>query len=153
MLGSNYTGCFNQLVRSTDWNIRLPEEWGDYFGERGECGAFPGDQRQYQRLKARAYGLLWFEGTLKSVPRDLTPTPMGIYTRDFSQRGCGLLSAVQIYPDETLRIVLATFWMTVKTACCRRVGPQCYEVGARLIRQREPSDEAFELLAALPSQT
>lgn len=96
-------------------------------------------------MKARAYGLLWFEQTLKSVPRDALSLPLGIYTRDFSQRGCGLLSAIQIYPDETLRIVLPTFWMTVKTACCRRVGPHCYEVGARLIRQREPSDDAFEL--------
>lgn len=143
MLDSHYTERFTQLLSQVDWTIELPEPWDDHFTEWGEGAPYVGDVRQHRRLKARSYGVVWFGLAWSAVERP--SGPLGIYTRDFSQRGCGLLCPIEIYPEEVLRVVLPTFWMTLQVVRCRRINANCYDVGAVLVRQFVPSDEAFKL--------
>lgn len=143
MLDSHYTDRFSQLVKQVDWTIQLPDPWDDFFTEHGEGNQFVGDVRQHRRLKARSYGVAWIGQAWAAVERPAGP--LGIYTRDFSQRGCGLLAPVEIYPEEVIRVVLPTFWMTLQVVRCRRVNGNCYDVGSALVRQYVPSDEAFQL--------
>ena len=144
MLECSYTQRFRQLIRAIDWTIEQPDSWCDYFSDQGESLAFEGDVRRNRRIKVRAHAAAWIELGLHSVER---PTdPLGIHTRNFSPRGCGLLSPVQIFPEEKLRLVLPTFWMMARAVRCRRISARCYDVGVVLIRQFDPSDEAFELL-------
>ncbi len=143
MLGIDYTDQFNELVESVPWTIQLPETWGNFFSERGECQTYSGDGRKHRRMKARSYGMLWIQEPCQAIPRPVTAH--GVYTKDFSQRGCGLISPIEIYPDEVLRVVLPTFWLTIRVTRCCRVQAHCFEVGAVLIRQSAPSDDAYDL--------
>ncbi len=141
MLGNDYTDQFNQVVESVHWAIELPDDWENFFSERGECNAYSGDARQHRRMKARSYGVLVFEEPWKAVCR--SDEPVGIYSKDFSLRGCGFVSPIQIYPEEVVRLVLSTLCLTLKVVRCRRLNAHCYDVGSILIRQSALSDEAF----------
>lgn len=142
MLEERYSKQFHELVSSIDWDIELPLEWADYFQDRGEVASYADDERNNQRLKVRAHGILWFEKGLPFCPR--TKEPMGIYTRDFSRNGVGFLSPFQIYPDEQVRIVLPTFWMQLEVVRARRITSRCFEIGAKLKLRHDPSLDAFE---------
>lgn len=119
-------------------------EWADYFEQRGEQAAFADDERNNQRLKVRTYGVMWFDQTLPFRPR--TTDPVGIYTRDFSRKGAGFLSPIQLYPEERIRIVLPTFWVQLKVARTRRITHRCYEVGTVLQKRHDPSSLAFDVV-------
>lgn len=151
MLDDDYETRFGQLIRSLDWDIELPPEWGDFFAERGKLGTRLEDDRRHQRMMVRVYGALWFTGPLPSLPRP--DTPVGIYTRDFSRRGFGFLSSMQLFPEEIVRVVLPTFWVEVRIVRARRFTASCYLAGAELVSQHDPSPEAFarpELAGGLP---
>jgi hypothetical protein len=143
VLEINYSAVLDELIRSIHWSVELPVEWSDYFQQRGEVASFGADERHHQRLKVRTYGVLWFEQSLPFRPR--SAEPVGIYTRDFSRQGAGLLAPMEVYPEERVRIVLPTFWMQLHVVRARRITSRCYELGSRLIRRHDPSPAAFEL--------
>ena len=142
MLEEHYSAKFRELVSSTNWEIELPVEWIGYFDHRGEMASYCDDQRNNQRLKIRAHGLLGFERDLPFRPR--TNEPVGIYTRDFAKNGVGFLAPLEIYPEERVRILLPTFWVQLEVVRARRITSKCYELGARLRRRRDPSLDAFD---------
>lgn len=144
MLGFDYTNQFNELVESVDWKIELPPTWENFFSERGPCCSYSGYGRKNHRIKARSYGLMRFEKAWKLLNR---PTPVvGIYTKDFSSRGCGFVLPTQVYPEEVLRIILPTFRLTLRVARCYRMNEHCFETGGVLIHQSGPSEDAFNFL-------
>ena len=145
MLEFNYPERLESLIQSLNWQISLPDDWSNYFHESGEYAMYANDQRQNRRLKVRTLAVLHYERQLPSLPRE--NTLVGVYTRDFSRRGCGFLCPHQIYPKETVRLILPTFWIRLEITRARRVGPSCYEIGGELIEQNSPSDDAFEGLA------
>ena len=93
-------------------------------------------------MRVRTQAVLHFETLLPSIPR--ASEPLGVYIRDVSRRGIGFVSPVQIYPEETVRILLATFWIRLLVVRARRVGPGCYEIGGELTEQNQPNVEAFD---------
>lgn len=149
MLDVDYTTRFAELIDSVDWKIELPIEWKDYFSERGEASIFEEDERQNQRLKVRAYGLMWFDRALPFCPR--SRDPMGIYTRDFSRHGMGFLAPVELYPEEFVRLALPNFWVRLQVVRTRRITSLCYEIGTVLVERHDPSPEVFEVDAAAPA--
>ncbi len=142
MLEFDYTKRLESLIHSLDWQIQLPPIWADFFDEVGESGALANDERQNRRMKVRTLGVLHFERQLPSIPR--TETSIGIYSRDFSRRGSGFVSPQQLYPQETVRLILPTFWLRLLICRSRRVGPACYEIGGELIEQNLPNSKAFD---------
>jgi hypothetical protein len=146
MLDFDYTERLNSLIQSMNWQIRLPPIWSNYFEETGESVPLPKDQRQNRRMKVRSLGLMVYEKPLPSVPRE--PCPVGVYSKDFSRKGCGFLSPVPVYPEETVLLILPTFWLRLVICRCRRVGASCYEVGGELLAQAPPSEKAFAGLEA-----
>lgn len=148
MLESDYTKRFKSLIQSVDWNIELPSTWSNYFDEVGECNSLTEDERQNRRVKVRSQGVMLNERSLPSCDRGTDP--IGIYSRDFSRRGCGFIAPHQLFPQEAVRLILPTFWMRLLITRTRRVGPSCYEVGGELIVQHVPSEEAFAGLSLDP---
>ena len=142
MLEEHYSAKFHELIHSISWDIELPVEWVGYFDDRGEIASYSDDERNNQRLKIRAHGVLGFERDLPFRPR--TTEPIGIYTRDFSRSGMGFLAPLEIYPGEQVRIVLPTFWLQLEVVRARRITSKCYEIGARLVRRHDPSLDAFD---------
>ncbi len=142
MLDFDYSARLRELTHAIDWNIRLPPEWDDFFDEKGVAAPCHNDRRRHQRLKARTPALLWFVQPLPAFPR--SDQPIGIFTRDLSRRGLGLVTPIALYPAEIVRVVLVTFWVEVRVANCRRVNDACYIVGTELVAQYPASPEAFE---------
>jgi hypothetical protein len=145
MCDSDYSVRFAESIQSVDWDIELPIVWQDYFDEKGELPSYAEDARSNQRLRVRTHGIMWFESGLQFRPR--TDRPIGIYTKDFSRQGFGFLSAIQLYPEEMLRIALPTFWLQVRVSRVRRITSKCYEVGTKLTHRHDPSMSAFEHFA------
>lgn len=141
MLDFDYSAGFAALIRAIDWRIRLPPEWDVFFHEKGIASSCHADPRRHQRMNVRTPGLLWFERPLPAFPRDRSP--VGIYTRDLSRRGLGLVTPMQLYPEEIIRAVLTTFWVEVRVVSCRRVSEACYIAGTELISQHAPGRAAF----------
>jgi PilZ domain len=144
MLGFDYTNQFNELVESVEWTIELPQAWENYFSERGECNPHFGYGRRNRRIKARSYGLMHFDKAWRLVERP--EKVVGIYTKDFSTRGCGIVLPMQVYPEEVVRVILPTFWLSLRIVRCCRLNERCFEAGGVLIRQSGPSEDAFDFL-------
>ncbi|QDT02294.1 hypothetical protein K227x_06700 [Rubripirellula lacrimiformis] len=141
MLEIDYPSRFSELIQAVDCDIELPIEWANYFDERGEVSANLSDDRNSLRLKIRTHGLMWFERSLPFCPR--SSDPVVIYTRDFSRVGAGWLCPFEVYPEESVRIVLPTFWVQLRVARTRRITSKCYEIGGALIERHDPSPDAF----------
>ena len=144
MLDEDYKKQFNQVVDQTEFAIELPAQWQNYFAERGEIPSFADDKRGSQRLKVRTHGLMWFEKSLPFLSRQ--PGVRGVYTKDFSRHGVGVLCDTQLFPEEQLRILLPTFWIRVRVVRARRLTSRCYEIGNELIERLDPCEEAFDML-------
>ena len=145
MLDFDYSKRLEALIQSLDWQIQLPSTWSNFFDEVGESTTLALDERQNRRMKVRTLGVLHFERQLPAIPRP--SSPVGIYSRDFSRRGCGFVSPQQLYPREIVRVILSTFWIQLEICRTRRVGPMCYEIGCELIAQNLPSAKAFDGLS------
>ncbi len=143
MLEVDYSTRFGELIQSIGFDIELPVEWSDYFEERGEVPSFVEDERNNQRLKVRTHGVMWFDDCLPFLSRG--DKAVGIYTRDFSRHGCGFLTPFEIYPEESVRIVLPTFWVQLHVVRARRITSKCYEIGASLVHRHDPTIDAFDI--------
>lgn len=141
MLEDDYTSRFSKLIESIQWNIELPRDWADYFDQCGEMSQFEIDVRTNKRMMVRTYGAMWFDQSLPFCNR--STDPVGIYSRDFSRQGVGLLSPFEIYPEERIRIALPAFWVEVLVVRARRITSKCYEIGTELIQRHDPDPAAL----------
>ncbi len=137
MLESDYPTKFSELIQSVSWDIELPIEWATFFQERGEVPCYSEDERNNQRLKVRAHGVMHFEKSLPFRPR--SEGPLGVYTRDFSRHGCGMLVPFELYPVEQIRVALPTFWVQLEVVRARRITSRCFEIGTKLLKRHDPS--------------
>ena len=142
-MDNDYSKRFGDLIGTLDWAIQLPRQWADYLDERGELPTFRGDPRTNQRLRVRVHGALWFESGPAFLNRPATP--VGIYTRDFSRQGAGLLSPLQLYPTETIRLILPTFWVRMCVMRARRLTAACYEIGTQLTERHDADLSVFDM--------
>lgn len=141
MLDQDYQRSLKALSSQLANKIEMPEELDGFFEESGPAPVFDGDQRCAVRTRVRTVGVIYSEISLPVFQR--SSDPCLIYTCDFSRTGCGFLASEQYYPGEVIRVLLSTFWMRVRVRRSRRLGPSCFEVGAVLQSQHEPTMEAF----------
>ena len=97
----------------------LPCDEREFFAARGAAGSFCESRRQYVRIHMREIGVL--------VRGDECHA---IYTKDASPKGVALLSPVQLFPMDRVKVLIddqAVLELDVRR--CHRVGPQCYECG------------------------
>lgn len=145
MLGSNYKEQLERLVQEVSWDIQLPPALERFFQETGPRNAIKDDQRRAARLIVRTKCLLIPDLPLPAFPRD--ENPIGIYTSDISRHGVGFLASIPFLPEEEVRLILPTFWLKGVIARSMRLGPHCYQIGARLISRHDPSIDAFKTSA------
>jgi len=141
MLDFDYPQYYAEVVRSTTWSIELPEYWSEFFEQTGIVAGKSVERREKQRRIVRTCGLLYIDAPLPAIPRE--PGPIGVYTRDFSNDACGIVSPIELYPDEEVRLVLPTFWLQLRVVRTHRKTSTCYEVGLELLRRHDPSRSAF----------
>jgi hypothetical protein len=144
VLGSNYPEVLQSMMQQVTWTIQLPPHMERFFQESGLVASLPGDERRAARLMIRTRCILLPEAPLPAFPRP--GIPAAVYTSDLSRNGIGFLSPYQYYPEEDVRLILPTMWLRGTIARSRRLGPNCFQIGARLISKHDPDMGAFSVL-------
>lgn len=131
MLDQDYSNKLCKLMDQTSWKIELPTRMEDFFQKNNHSHSMPSDRRGGQRMRARTRGVLLPEVQLPAFPRE--GKHIGIYTNDFSRNSFGIISPIQFWPEEVIRILLPTLWMSGRVVRVRYLGPHCFEIGCMLI--------------------
>jgi hypothetical protein len=118
--------------------VNLPPTWAAHFEQRGTAPATSDDRRRFPRFLCRDLGSragVSYVASFPSLERDSALT--GAYVCDLSRGGLRLLHAEPVFPKERLRVVLAqggdVTGLLVEVMHCRRIGPRCFQVGARFV--------------------
>ncbi|MEL7267743.1 MAG: hypothetical protein AAFP69_23445 [Planctomycetota bacterium] len=136
MLGIDYSERLDRLITSVSWDIVLPDTWSHFFEISGpDRRTAKIETRRSNRVAVRGRGILYHETALPCFPRD--QGPVGVFTRDFSGEGCGLITPYQMWPEETVRLLLPTFWLQLKITRTRRLTEDAYEAGAKILAKHE----------------
>ena len=105
----------------------LPPEFDDYFVKSGPLPARQNEQRAYARHYLRDRAILKLKGKV-----------YGVYCRDLSREGVGVLAPRQLLPLQEVRLLLPLGKaVTAIVRRCRRIDENCYELGLRLVEQAE----------------
>lgn len=110
--------------------VQLPASWLERYGEHAP--PMEHDQRRFPRLAcgSHAKAALEYRATLPSRPRDAIS--WAVYPVSISRGGLAFLHSEQLFPCEKFQISFADGKnIEIEIARCRRIGPRCFEVGAR----------------------
>jgi hypothetical protein len=111
--------------------VQLPDAWLEKYGHRAP--PMENDQRRFPRVACgglNAKAALEYRSTLPAHPRD--EVTWAIYPVSVSRGGMAFLHSEPLYPGEKFFIRLSDEKSyDVEVARCRRVGPRCFEIGAR----------------------
>lgn len=141
MLDFDYPIHYAGLIESINWNIQLPSALKGFFDESGIAEECSPEKRGAQRRIVRMKGALVIDRGLPMISRE--KRFIGVYTKDFSKDGCGILSPIQWFPEEVVRLVLPTFWLKLRVNCCQKLGNNCFQIGLELLNRRDPDRAAF----------
>lgn len=108
-----------RLWNSAPSRTELPADEADYLDAYGPAGGMGESRRQFLRVQFRETALLVYGDQCHAI-----------YTKDASPKGVALLTPIQIFPQERLKIVLRDHpTMELELRRCRRLAPNCYECG------------------------
>ncbi len=115
--------------------VILPVGLASFFDESGFASPSPHERRRYARLKIRKCVDIDFLGVGGKPPRHSGKA----LTSDLSKEGVGILYHEQVFPEERFKIRIGEQIITALVMRCRKLGPNCYEVGA-IIQETEMVD-------------
>lgn len=152
MLEENYRIILDRLIAHARWDIVLPCAEDEFFAKSGTASPCSVDCRRSVRIYARSRGIAYYEQTLPAFPR--SDAPQAVYTLDFSKTGIGFLSARPFLPEEHVRILVPTMWVSARIVRCHMWGPHCYSIGGTLNTANQPDPRAFSTsLVARPTMS
>ena len=102
----------------------------EFMAKQGLVPAHINDRRHFARMYYRRASRLKFDGNLPAFPRD--GQSVKTYSCDISRGGVAFLSDRELYPQENVRLDVEP--LGEKKLCvvrCRRLGPQCFEIGGQ----------------------
>ena len=100
--------------------VELPEEWADFFEQRGPTLGNFDESRGFHRFHLRGKAIL-----------KRNNIHYGIYTKDISRTGMGFYCGEQLFPCENVFILLPDGTNhEMSTVRCLRIKDNCYECGA-----------------------
>jgi len=111
-------------------HVHLPWPLDRFLAKQGHPVPCKDDRRRFARLYYRRPLVLELDTSLQAFirPHERIDT----YSCDLSRDGMAFLSPCELYPRETVTLAFSASdratWMVVR---CRRLGPECFEVGAR----------------------
>ncbi|SMP68338.1 hypothetical protein SAMN06265222_11140 [Neorhodopirellula lusitana] len=141
MLDFDYSTYYADLVRSHSWQIQLPSGSENFFYEKGIVQGDSPEKRTRQRRIVRLRGFMVSERVLPAIPRERKL--VGVYTKDFSNNACAVLSPKEWFPGEGVRLILPTFRLNLCVVRCRRRGVKCYEIALTLLSRHDADRSAF----------
>jgi hypothetical protein len=109
----------DELWQAVASRTELPADCYDFFTPSGATSSMGVSRRQFVRIHLREQALL--------VRGDACHA---IYTKDASPKGVALLSPVQLFPQERIKLLLdGEPAMELELRRCRRLAARCYECG------------------------
>ena len=124
------------VIDSMPCKVQLPDKLKETFEQRGPTPTTSNDQRHFTRVRCRS---LTHRAGMQSLPtygslqRD--ESWQAVYLADFSKEGVQFIHGEQVFPGEKVRLFLLTGnLLDVEAVRCRRLGENCYSVGAKIIK-------------------
>ncbi len=121
MLDVSHASDISELWEELSLKAVLPGSHEEFFNKSGSKTDH--GQREFDRHYLRCQAI---------VRRELET--FGVYMKDCSRAGMGLVSPVQLFPRERIQLWLKTERSyTLEVIRCRRLRANCYECGAIFI--------------------
>ena len=122
-----------EMIPSLPCEIDLPDSWCDFFSESDVSMSVPDDRRQFPRCCLRTSAAMRHMKNLPNLPRP--DHWVKVYAKDVSRAGFSFVHSVQLFPGERLELVVTPSHAYVgEVRRCRKVGPNCYVIGAQFFR-------------------
>ena len=102
MLEEDYSKLLNKVINSCECDLAVPREWQDRLTRRGVVPPTLDDQRRYIRHHFNGRGVLEYDETFSSIPREHTIAQ--VMTRDISRSGIAFLHSEQLFPGEQVSL-------------------------------------------------
>jgi len=116
-------------------DVVLPDFLRDDFERRGFATTSRDEDRRHARYHLRGHAhraAMRYSSSLPALERP--PTVAAVMTTTVSRGGVGYLHSEQMYPGERAQFVLPNgSGRVIEVSWCRRLGPRCFEVGARFL--------------------
>ncbi len=108
---------------STQLKTSLPSDHVGFFACQGPTPGHYDSRRSFHRFYLRQKAVLRREGER-----------LGVFTKDISRRGIGILAPVQLLPKERIDLEFPDGrCYRLEVARCRRLDVGCYECGTRFV--------------------
>ena len=128
MLEDDYSRQLNKLLEACECDLAVPSEWQDRLTRRGVIQPIPGDRRRYVRHHFNGQGVLEYDETFSSIPREHTIAKVA--TRDVSRGGIAFLHSEQLFPGERVSLWLPIGKRSYVVERCVEHNDSCFEIGA-----------------------
>lgn len=123
---------FEEQLRQIPIDFVMPPRVREELQRKGLGTAIHDDNRESPRFRTNGPALFYWES---SPPVFENPhATRQVIVRDLSRTGVGILTSCQWFPEELGKLQFAIGEMVVKVMRARRLGPRCFEIGARIIR-------------------
>lgn len=94
----------------------------DYLEVTGPAPAHPNERRRFVRFRCRGRAILQKDAQF-----------MAAYTADISRSGMGILSPIQLFPNERVQVSTVRQKLSCVVVWCLRLGKDCYQCGCRFV--------------------
>jgi hypothetical protein len=131
-MAKTFKESFEEQLRQLPLDFILPPRVREDLQRKGIGTAMHDDNRDSPRFRTNGPSVL----TWDSSPVGITNPKIArqVIVRDLSKTGIAILTSCQWFPEEVGKLQFAIGDMVVKVMRARRLGPRCFEIGARIIR-------------------
>ncbi|MCU0710197.1 MAG: hypothetical protein MUF23_18120 [Pirellula sp.] len=130
---------FEEQLKLYPIDFVLPPRVREELQRKGTGAAIHNDNRESPRFRTNGPAILTWISSPPAV--DQSHTTCQVIVRDISKTGVGILTSSQWFPEQLGKLEFAVGEMTVKVMRSRRIGPRCFEVGARILKFSRHDDE------------
>ncbi|GAB5402924.1 MAG: hypothetical protein Aurels2KO_11550 [Aureliella sp.] len=133
-----------EVMQSQALRVELPEELCEtFFRESGYSPTTADEKRRRARLAVRREAKITFANLPNRYQED-PDEELCTLVKDLSRGGIAILYHEQIFPEDVFRVYFQSRAVTALAVRCRKLGPKCYEIGARVLDATRLTDHTFE---------
>ena len=126
--GTDVSRLIDQVWEQLDCRVELPDQWIEFFDKTGPVATRFGCRRRYIRWCLRRKAVL-----------NRGDSQLGIYCKDVSREGLGLVCPVQLFPRERIQVWLPSGSNPeLIVTRCIRIAERCYDCGTHFVAASSP---------------
>jgi hypothetical protein len=129
---------FEEQLKQIPLDFILPPRVREDLQRKGIGAAMHDDNRESPRFRTNGPAIFTWDSSPAAINNSRVARQ--VIVRDLSKTGIGILTSCQWFPQEVGKLQFAIGDMVVKVMRARRLGPRCFEIGARIIRYTRYQD-------------